>query len=103
MRGQHTENPFESTTLSLTRLSNFKVTNEKLLREAVLAAIAESSKFPKLRGAMHRILARSKHSLQSRPNSFGKRAHYYWSQDNVNPTRIVPLGPTIDNESPQGR
>ena len=22
------------------------------------------------------------------------KTHYYWSQDNVNPTRIVPLGPT---------
>ena len=31
------------------------------------------------------------------------KTHYYWSQDNVNPTRIVPLGPAIDLDSPHGR
>mgnify|MGYP002649138640 CR=1 FL=1 len=24
------------------------------------------------------------------------KVHYYWSQDTVNPTRIVPLGPRLD-------
>ncbi len=31
------------------------------------------------------------------------KVHYYWSQDNVNPTRIVPLGPSIDLTVPHGR
>ena len=31
------------------------------------------------------------------------KTHYYWSQTTVNPTRIVPLGPTVDLDSPSGR
>lgn len=31
------------------------------------------------------------------------KTHYYWSQTTVNPTRIVPLGPSIDLESPHDR
>ncbi|HEX7664743.1 MAG TPA: glutathione S-transferase C-terminal domain-containing protein, partial [Polyangiaceae bacterium] len=31
------------------------------------------------------------------------KTHYYWSQENVNPTRIVPLGPTIDFDQPHDR
>lgn len=31
------------------------------------------------------------------------KTHYYWSQDTVNPTRIVPLGPSIDFDAPHGR
>jgi putative glutathione S-transferase len=31
------------------------------------------------------------------------KRHYYWSQVNVNPSRIVPLGPQIDLTSPHGR
>lgn len=31
------------------------------------------------------------------------KTHYYWSQDNVNPTRIVPLGPTIPFDAPHDR
>lgn len=31
------------------------------------------------------------------------KTHYYWSQTTVNPTRIVPLGPTLELESPHGR
>jgi len=31
------------------------------------------------------------------------KTHYYWSQDNVNPTRIVPLGPTIPLDVPHDR
>lgn len=31
------------------------------------------------------------------------KVHYYWSQTTVNPTRIVPLGPTIDFSTPHGR
>lgn len=31
------------------------------------------------------------------------KTHYYWSQENVNPHRIVPLGPTIDFDAPHDR
>jgi len=31
------------------------------------------------------------------------KTHYYWSQENVNPTRIVPLGPTLPLETPPNR
>ncbi len=31
------------------------------------------------------------------------KTHYYWSQDNVNPTRIVPKGPAVDLDSPHDR
>ena len=31
------------------------------------------------------------------------RHHYYGSHESINPTRIVPLGPTINFEEPHGR
>ncbi len=31
------------------------------------------------------------------------KTHYYWSQDNVNPTRIVPLGPNVPLDTPHDR
>ena len=31
------------------------------------------------------------------------KTHYYWSQTTVSPTRIVPLGPWVDLESPHDR
>jgi putative glutathione S-transferase len=31
------------------------------------------------------------------------KTHYYWSQTTVNPTRIVPRGPTIDLDAPHDR
>jgi putative glutathione S-transferase len=31
------------------------------------------------------------------------KTHYYWSQDTVNPTRIVPLGPSLDLDAPHDR
>lgn len=31
------------------------------------------------------------------------KAHYYYSHDNINPTRVVPLGPELDLERPHGR
>ena len=59
-RGQHTENPFESATLSLGNLGKFRVPDENRLRHHVLAAIAESAKYPALRAEMHLVLSRSK-------------------------------------------
>lgn len=31
------------------------------------------------------------------------KTHYYWSQTTVNPTRVVPMGATIDFEAPHDR
>jgi len=31
------------------------------------------------------------------------KQHYYWSQNNVNPHRLIPLGPTIDYDAPHDR
>ncbi|WP_070989152.1 glutathione S-transferase family protein [Halofilum ochraceum] len=31
------------------------------------------------------------------------KQHYYYSHGNINPTRVVPKGPTLDLESPHGR
>jgi putative glutathione S-transferase len=31
------------------------------------------------------------------------KQHYYVSQRTINPTQIVPVGPTLDFESPHGR
>jgi putative glutathione S-transferase len=31
------------------------------------------------------------------------KTHYYWSQTNVNPTRIVPLGPTLELDATHDR
>jgi putative glutathione S-transferase len=31
------------------------------------------------------------------------KTHYYWSQENVNPRRLVPLGPNIDFDLPHDR
>lgn len=31
------------------------------------------------------------------------KKHYYWSQTTINPYRIVPVGPTLDLNSPHGR
>ena len=31
------------------------------------------------------------------------KQHYFWSHESINPTRIVPLGPTLDFDAPHGR
>lgn len=58
-RGQHTEIPFESSTLSISRLREFK-TPESKLKEKVLAALAAAEKRPDLKRAMDEILEDSK-------------------------------------------
>lgn len=54
-RGQHTENPFESATLSLRAITEFRVQNPSGLRQATLAAIERGDKWPELRQAMQDI------------------------------------------------
>ena len=31
------------------------------------------------------------------------KRHYYWSHSQINPTRIVPLGPKLDFDAPHDR
>lgn len=59
-RGQHTENPFESATLSLRNLGAWRLDNARQLREATLDAIAESDRYPELRFAMEQVLHESR-------------------------------------------
>jgi hypothetical protein len=59
-RGQHTENPFESSTLSLRNLAAHAVAEPAGLRGAVVAAIEEAQRYPALKELMDRVLAESK-------------------------------------------
>lgn len=59
-RGQHTENPFESATLSLKKLGAWKVEDPSRLRDATLEAIAASDRYPELRTAMEQVLRGSR-------------------------------------------
>ena len=58
-RGQHTENPFESATLSLTNLAACAVADPTQLRERVYAAIEEAARHPELKALMERVLRES--------------------------------------------
>jgi putative glutathione S-transferase len=31
------------------------------------------------------------------------KRHYYYTHDDINPTRIVPIGPILDFDTPHGR
>jgi hypothetical protein len=59
-RGQHTENPFESATLSLRNLENYGLADPSRLRDAVLSAIAEAARYPLLRELMAKVLSDSR-------------------------------------------
>jgi hypothetical protein len=59
-RGQHTENPFESSTLSVGNLHSYKLDDSSQLRQATLDAIAKSAEFPALKEAMDEVLQESK-------------------------------------------
>lgn len=59
-RGQHTENPFESATLSVGSLDAYKIEDGRMLRQATLDAVAKSAEFPALKQAMDEILQESK-------------------------------------------
>ena len=64
-RGQHTENPFESATLNLKRLTEFRLSGERELASAVADAAAESAAFPQLEQEMRRVLADAKDHARS--------------------------------------
>ncbi len=59
-RGQHTENPFESCTLTLARLDQHRLRDATQLRSRTLEAIAASDRYPLLRADMQWILGQSK-------------------------------------------
>ena len=60
LRGQHTENPFESATISVSNLGAFRVEDESQLRDRVLEAIRSADEHPELRAAMQKVLLDSK-------------------------------------------
>jgi len=59
-RGQHTENPFESATLSLRNLTAYALADPSGMRAAVLSAVDEARKHPALRDVMDRVLGESR-------------------------------------------
>jgi hypothetical protein len=59
-RGQHTENPFESATMSLKNLSGYKIANVNELKPKVLEAVAEAETYPELGDLMRQVLVDSK-------------------------------------------
>lgn len=59
IRGQHTENPFESSTMSMRDWGPFRVEDVRL-RKATLDAIASSESFPELLEAMQEVLRESR-------------------------------------------
>lgn len=63
-RGQHTENPFESATMSLGRLRHLAVERGEL-RTRTLQAIEESSRYVGLKEAMSQILLDSRDLAES--------------------------------------
>ncbi|MGI8945171.1 MAG: hypothetical protein ACR2GL_02880 [Thermoleophilaceae bacterium] len=58
-RGQHTENPFESATLSIRDLGTSAVPAGSNLKACVLKAIEEADRYPKLRELMDQVLLES--------------------------------------------
>lgn len=62
-RGQHTENPFESATLSLKNLDAWKIVDPGRLRDATVEAIAASDGYPELRAAKVRRKPRESRDL----------------------------------------
>lgn len=60
VRGQHTENPFESATLNLRNLQAYAVADPAALGDAVRNAIAEAERYPVLKEAMLQVLRDSR-------------------------------------------
>jgi hypothetical protein len=58
-RGQHTENPFESATLSVKKILGYR-TEKSELKSSVLRAVARAKRFPILRKSIEKVLSDSK-------------------------------------------
>jgi hypothetical protein len=63
-RGQHTENPFESVTLSLKDLQSYKIDSANELRKKTVEAINEANLHPHLKFYMNKIIKDSKAMAQ---------------------------------------
>jgi hypothetical protein len=72
-RGQHTENPFESATLSLRNLQEYRLEEPREMKRAVLAAIEDSERYGQLSDLMTSVLDDSK-SLAERSVSYVRSA-----------------------------
>lgn len=59
-RGQHTENPFESATLSVAKIRSFRVEKSDL-KNSVLQAVARGKRFLVLRKAIEKVLSDSQY------------------------------------------
>lgn len=71
-RGQHTENPYESATLSLAHLGQYRVADVSEIGDAVRCAIAESARHPELKEAMDWVLKQARQlSIDSRNRVLG--------------------------------
>lgn len=76
-RGQHTENPFESSTMSVRNLGQFVVDNPLDLKDRVLAAVEEAEAYPELNDLMKSVLEKSKQlALESRTEALGLLSRY---------------------------
>jgi len=75
-RGQHTENPFESATLSLNDLTAFVVA-ESDLADRVRQAAASSATYPGLKNAMLEVLARSESLAERSRNDVAELLQAY--------------------------
>jgi hypothetical protein len=58
-RGQHTENPFESSTLNISALKKFQVRRSDLLLKT-RSAISKGKRHPKLQAEMNKVLNESR-------------------------------------------
>lgn len=59
-RGQHTENPFESATLNVNDLTDYRIDDETLLRDRVVSAVRDGTQYADLRKEMDRVLDESR-------------------------------------------
>lgn len=59
-RGQHTENPFESATLSIRQLDAYRISDRSLLKEYAIRAIQDGAQHAALRDAMDDVLQQSR-------------------------------------------
>jgi len=76
-RGQHTENPFESATLSVGNLAGCRLADVAQLRMAVLDAIAEAERFPTLKNLMDEVLENSRLLAQKSVADVREALHGY--------------------------
>lgn len=76
-RGQHTENPFESATLSLDNLARYALADSAQMKQAVLDAIAEAQRYPVLKNLMDRVLNDSKALAEKSVAEVGGALHEY--------------------------